>query len=54
MFPTSGAIVTTCLSCTIFFDTTTFTVNMTACMGPNLEKSFIFGQEAQLSPCRVS
>jgi len=31
-----------------FFDTTTFTVHVTACRGPNLEKCFIFGKQLQL------
>ena len=31
-----------------FFDTTTFTVYVTACRGPNLEKSFIIGKQLRL------
>jgi len=40
-----------CISVSIsrhFFYTTTFTVYVTACKAPNLEKSVIFGKQLQL------
>jgi len=41
-----------------FFDTTTLTVYVSTCRGPNLEKSFIFGKQMRLKttdnvPCRL-